>query len=190
MYLSRPHLATLCTVSIEYRKLSILTMAAAPLSPPYRFCSLLPLQAKSRDTFCLNGSCSKMLGSSQMRAGEILKRGGFGARERDTQRPLKSPSFGSFLGEQEKNIRPHYNSTQKDIHSDKQSPVLAHRAFCNVERVSNRADHPMGLVAGSAKGSYCLPGLPGFKSRTSWRCSPSAQQWGYGPAPWCHGHGR
>jgi len=43
-----------------------------------------------------------MLSSSPVRAGEILKRGGFGARERDTQRPLKSPSFGTFLGEARK----------------------------------------------------------------------------------------
>ena len=43
-----------------------------------------------------------MLSSCPVRAGEILKRGGFGARERDTQRPLKSPSFGTFLGEARK----------------------------------------------------------------------------------------
>nr|MBQ8243633.1 hypothetical protein [Oscillospiraceae bacterium] len=82
----------------QYYKLPILTMAAAPLSPPCRFYSSLPLQAKSRDTFCLNSSYSKMLGSSQLRAGEILKRGGFGVREHDTQRPLKPRSFGTFLG--------------------------------------------------------------------------------------------
>ena len=45
-----------------------------------------------------------MLGSSQMRAGEILKRGGFGVREHDTQRPLKPRSFGPFLGGTKKDI--------------------------------------------------------------------------------------
>jgi len=50
-----------------------------------------------------------------MRAGWILKEGGFGARERDTQRLLKSHSFGTFLGEARKVLMPSRSKIGKSL---------------------------------------------------------------------------
>ena len=43
---------------------------------------------------------------NEMRAGKILKEGGFGARERDTQRLLKPTSLVTFLFGDKKVIHP------------------------------------------------------------------------------------
>ncbi|MBQ3193477.1 MAG: hypothetical protein IJO21_07310 [Oscillospiraceae bacterium] len=65
---------------------------------------------------------------NQMRAGKILKKGGFGAQERDTQRLLKSPSFGTFLGE----ARKVHTTTIREILLQKFStgPVECGKKFC------------------------------------------------------------
>ena len=61
------------------------------------------LQAKSRNTFCLNRSYSKMLSSSPVRAGGFL-RGRLCLREQATQRPLSRVLLVLFLARQEKYI--------------------------------------------------------------------------------------
>ena len=77
-----------------------------PLAPPCRLSSAPSLQSKSRDTFCLNRSYSKMLRSCPERSGRFL-RGATGTRGSAAFSALLSRILlVLFLAKQEKNITP------------------------------------------------------------------------------------